>query len=225
MDIDKTEKKCHLTLKVLFQTLMLLSVVNKYKKIFKKNLTMMVLIIIVLLTGIFLINIYSSKNNISENLGGSFLLKDHNGHLFDSKKIQKKKLIYFGYTYCPDICPMDMLKISQIYDMNIALKNKLLPIFITVDPDRDNQKVIKNFVENFNDAFIGLTGTKDAINKVIKSFKIYVNYNKKNLNDKSYLVDHSSLIFLIDENDEFLGLLRPNEINIEKIKKHLKEII
>jgi len=204
---------------------MLLSVVNKYKKIFKKNLTMMVLIIIVLLTGIFLINIYSSKNNISENLGGSFLLKDHNGHLFDSKKIQKKKLIYFGYTYCPDICPMDMLKISQIYDMNIALKNKLLPIFITVDPDRDNQKVIKNFVENFNDAFIGLTGTKDAINKVIKSFKIYVNYNKKNLNDKSYLVDHSSLIFLIDENDEFLGLLRPNEINIEKIKKHLKEII
>ena len=204
---------------------MLLSVVNKYKKIFKKNLTMMVLIIIVLLTGIFLINIYSSKNNISENLGGSFLLKDHNGHLFDSKKIQKKKLIYFGYTYCPDICPMDMLKISQIYDMNIALKNKLLPIFITVDPDRDNQKVIKNFVENFNDAFIGLTGTKDAINKVIKSFKIYVNYNKKNSNDKSYLVDHSSLIFLIDENDEFLGLLRPNEINIEKIKKHLKEII
>ena len=204
---------------------MLLSVVNKYKKIFKKNLTMMVLIIIVLLTGIFLINIYSSKNNISESLGGSFLLNDHNGNLFDSKKIQKKKLIYFGYTYCPDICPMDMLKISQIYDMNIALKNKLLPIFITVDPDRDNQKVIKNFVENFNDAFIGLTGTKDAINKVIKSFKIYVNYNKKNLNDKSYLVDHSSLIFLIDENDEFLGLLRPNEINIEKIKKHLKEII
>ena len=225
MDIDKTEKKCHLTLKVLFQTLMLLSVVNKYKKIFKKNLTMMVLIIIVLLTGIFLINIYSSKNNISENLGGSFLLKDHNGHLFDSKKIQKKKLIYFGYTYCPDICPMDMLKISQIYDMNIALKNKLLPIFITVDPDRDNQKVIKNFVENFNDAFIGLTGTKDAINKVIKSFKIYVNYNKKNLNDKSYLVDHSSLIFLMDENDQFLGLLRPNEVSIEKIKKYLKEII
>jgi len=204
---------------------MLLSVVNKYKKIFKKNLTMMVLIIIVLLTGIFLINIYSSKNNISENLGGSFLLKDHNGHLFDSKKIQKKKLIYFGYTYCPDICPMDMLKISQIYDMNIALKNKLLPIFITVDPDRDNQKVIKNFVENFNDAFIGLTGTKDAINKVIKSFKIYVNYNKKNLNDKSYLVDHSSLIFLMDENDQFLGLLRPNEVSIEKIKKYLKEII
>ena len=185
---------------------------------------MMILIILVLLTGIFLINIYSSKNNISENLGESFLLKDHKGDIFDSKKIQKKKLIYFGYTYCPDICPMDMLKISQVYDNNIELKNKLLPIFITVDPDRDNQKAIKNFVENFNDAFIGLTGTKDEINKVIKSFKIYVNYNKKNLNDKSYLVDHSSLIFLMDENDGFLGLLRPNEVSIEKIKKYLKEI-
>ena len=119
-----------------------------------------------------------------------------------TQKNTKKKLIYFGYTYCPDICPMDMLKISQVYDDNIALRNKLLPIFITVDPDRDNQKAIKNFVENFNDAFIGLTGTKDEINKVIKSFKIYVNYNKKNLNDKSYLVDHSSLIFLMDENDQ-----------------------
>ena len=96
-----------------------------------------------------------------------------------TQKKYKKKLIYFGYTYCPDICPMDMLKISQVYDDNIALRNKLLPIFITVDPDRDNQKVIKNFVENFNDTFIGLTGTKDEINKVIKSFKIYVNYNKK----------------------------------------------
>ena len=185
---------------------------------------MMVLIILVLLTGIFLINIYSSKNNNSENLGGSFLLKDHKGDLFDSKNIQKKKLIYFGYTYCPDICPMDMLKISQVYDDNIGLRKKLLPIFITVDPDRDNQKAIKAFVENFNDAFIGLTGTKDEINKVIKSFKIYVNYNKKNLNDKSYLVDHSSLIFLMDENDGFLGLLRPNEVSIEKIKKYLKEI-
>jgi protein SCO1/2 len=120
---------------------------------------------------------------------------------------------------------MDMLKISQVYDDNIALRKELLPIFITVDPDRDNQKAIKNFVENFNDAFIGLTGTKDEINKVIKSFKIYVNYNKKNLNDKSYLVDHSSLIFLMDENDQFLGLLRPNEVSIEKIKKYLKEVI
>ena len=120
---------------------------------------------------------------------------------------------------------MDVLKISQVYDLNNDLKNELLPIFITVDPERDDQNTVKNFIENFNDAFIGLTGTTKEINEVIKSFKIYVNYNKKNEKDNTYLVDHSSLIFIIDENDNFLALLRPSEINIDNINKYLKEII
>ena len=82
------------------------------------------------------------------------MLKDHKGDLFDSKKVDKKKLIYFGYTFCPDICPMDILKISQIYDKNPNLKKNLLPIFITVDPLRDNQNKLFNFMENFNSAFL-----------------------------------------------------------------------
>ena len=185
----------------------------------------MVLIILVLSMSIFMINLFSSKKDIVQNVGGSFLLKDHKGLSFNSQKIKKKKLIYFGYTYCPDICPMDILKISQVYDQNNNLRNEILPIFITVDPERDDQITIKNFIENFNDAFIGLTGTSDEINQVIKSFKIYVNYNKKNENDKTYLVDHSSLIFIIDENDNFIALLRPNEVSIDKINKYLKKII
>ena len=120
---------------------------------------------------------------------------------------------------------MDVLKISQVYDLNNDLKNELLPIFITVDPERDDQNTVRNFIENFNDAFIGLTGTTKEIDEVVKNFKIYVNYNKKNQNDNTYLVDHSSLIFIIDENDNFLALLRPNEINIDNINKYLKEII
>ena len=119
---------------------------------------------------------------------------------------------------------MDILKISQVYDQNNNLRNEILPIFITVDPERDDQITLKNFIENFNDAFIGLTGTSDEINQVIKSFKIYVNYNKKNENDKTYLVDHSSLIFIIDENDNFIALLRPNEVSIDKINKYLKKL-
>ena len=185
----------------------------------------MVLIILVISISIFAINLFSSKKDVIQNVGGSFLLKDHEGDYFSSKIFKKKKLIYFGYTYCPDICPMDVLKISQVYDLNINLKNELLPIFITVDPQRDDQSTVKNFIENFNDAFIGLTGTTKEINEVIKSFKIYVNYNKKNEKDNTYLVDHSSLIFIIDENDNFLALLRPNEVSIDNIKKYLKEVI
>ncbi len=198
---------------------------NKYKGIFKKNLSMMVLIILVISISIFVINLFSSKKSVIQTVGGSFLLKNHEGVYFNSKNIKKKKLIYFGYTYCPDICPMDVLKISQVYDFNKDLRNELLPIFITVDPQRDDQITVKNFIENFNDAFIGLTGSTKEIDEVIKSFKIYVNYNKKNEKDNTYLVDHSSLIFIIDENDNFLALLRPNEVSIENINKHLKKII
>ncbi|MBD22326.1 MAG: hypothetical protein CL572_01510 [Alphaproteobacteria bacterium] len=198
---------------------------NKYKQSFKKNSAMMILIVTVILIGLLLINYISKKNNLNQSIGGSFLLTDHQGNSFNSKKINLKKLIYFGYTFCPDICPMDMLKISQIFDQNPNLKKKILPIFITVDPSRDNQKILKNFMENFNDAFVGLTGDKNEISTVIKSYKIYVNYNKKNDNDKTYLVDHSSLIFLIDENDQFLALIRPNELSVDKIEKYLKEII
>ena len=198
---------------------------NKYKGIFKKNLSMMVLIILVISISIFVINSFSSKKSVIQTVGGSFLLKNHEGVYFNSKNIKKKKLIYFGYTYCPDICPMDVLKISQVYDLNKDLRNELLPIFITVDPQRDDQITVKNFIENFNDAFIGLTGSTKEIDEVIKSFKIYVNYNKKNEKDNTYLVDHSSLIFIIDENDNFLALLRPNEVSIENINKHLKKII
>ena len=185
----------------------------------------MILIVTVILIGLLLINYISKKNNLNQSIGGSFLLTDHEGISFNSKKINLKKLIYFGYTFCPDICPMDMLKISQIFDQNPNLKKKILPIFITVDPSRDNQKTLKNFMGNFNDAFVGLTGDKNEISTVIKSYKIYVNYNKKNDNDKTYLVDHSSLIFLIDENDQFLALIRPNELSVDKIEKYLKEII
>ena len=99
----------------------------------------MLLIVLVITIALFFINLISEKKNLSQTLGGSFYLKDHTGGFLNSKKLNKKKLIYFGYTFCPDICPMDMLRISQLYDKNPGLEKKLVPIFITVDPLRDDQ--------------------------------------------------------------------------------------
>ena len=87
------------------------------------------------------------------SLGGSFILTDQNGKTFDSRKVNLKKLIYFGYTYCPDICPFDLLKISKIFENNPNLKNEIKPIFITVDPERDTIKKLKIFMENFDQSF------------------------------------------------------------------------
>ena len=123
-----------------------------------------------------------------------------------------KKLIYFGYTYCPDVCPFDLLKISKIFENNPRLKNEIKPLFITVDPERDTIKKLKIFMENFDQSFTALTGTNEEIKNVLRKFKIYVKINKNNPMDKDYLIDHSSLIFLIDENDNYIKFFRTNEL-------------
>ena len=183
-----------------------------YKILFKKNLLMMTILIFFILVVIIFINFLYDKKTPTLTLGGSFILTDQNGETFDSRKVNLKKLIYFGYTYCPDICPFDLLKISKIFENNPNLKNKIKPIFITVDPERDTVKNLKIFMENFDQSFIALTGTNEDIKKVLKKFKIYVKINKSNPIDKDYLIDHSSLIFLLDKNDSYIKFFRPNEL-------------
>ena len=183
-----------------------------YKPLFKKNLLMMIILVFFILTVILFINFLYDKKTPSVSLGGSFILTDQNGEIFNSRKVNLKKLVYFGYTYCPDICPFDLLKISKIFENNPNLKSEIKPVFITVDPERDTIKNLKIFMENFDQSFVALTGTNDEIKKVLKKFRIYVKLNKSNLADKDYLVDHSSLIFLLDKNDNYIKFFRPNEL-------------
>ena len=183
-----------------------------YKPLFKKNLLMMIILVFFILTVILFINFLYDKKTPSVSLGGSFILTDQNGEIFNSRKVNLKKLVYFGYTYCPDICPFDLLKISKIFENNPNLKSEIKPVFITVDPERDTIKKLKLFMENFDQSFVALTGTNEEIKKVIKKFKIYVKINKSNPIDKDYLIDHSSLIFLLDKNDNYIKFFRPNEL-------------
>ena len=183
-----------------------------YKLLFKKNLLMMSILVFFILIVIIFINFLYDKKTPTLTLGGSFILTDQNGKTFDSRKLNLKKLIYFGYTYCPDICPFDLLKISKIFENNPNLKNEIKPIFITVDPERDTIKKLKIFMENFDQSFSALTGSNEEIKKVLKKFKIYVKINKSSPIDKDYLIDHSSLIFLIDKNDNYIKFFRPKEL-------------
>ena len=128
---------------------------TKYKIYFKKNLLRMLLLVCVILIGLLFINFFSQNNFENNSLGGSFSLTDQNGNNFDSSKLKKKKLIYFGYTFCPDVCPFDLLKISKVFQLNSHLKEKIKPIFITVDPKRDTMEKLKIFMENFDKEYFG----------------------------------------------------------------------
>ncbi len=183
-----------------------------YKTLFKKNLLMMIVLVFFILVIILFINFLYEKKAPSLSLGGSFVLTDQNGEKFDSSKVSFKKLIYFGYTYCPDVCPFDLLKISKIFENNPSLWDEVKPIFITVDPERDTIKELKIFMENFDQSFIALTGSNEEIKKVLRKFKIYVKMNKASSTDKDYLIDHSSLIFLLDKNDNYIKFFRPKEL-------------
>ncbi len=172
-------------------------------------------LVLVILLGLFLIkNFPLTAQKQSLSLGGNFILTDQNGKTFSSKNLSKKKLIYFGYTYCPDVCPFDVLKLSKYIDQNPEIKNELEFIFITVDPERDSVEQVKDFLENFNSAILGLTGTVEEIEKVVKQFRIYVKKNKVS-NEDNYLIDHSSLFFLLDHKDNYITHFSPNDFKLK----------
>ena len=175
---------------------------SRFKSLFIKNSISMLVIVITIFIGVYIITQYKNKSGKDINIGGSFKLINQKGELYSSELRSKKKVLYFGYTFCPDVCPIDILKISRMVDQSPELIKKFDFIFITVDPERDNQSQMKNFMSNFNENLIGLTGDTKVIDNVLSKYRVYVKRNKKG--NENYLVDHSSLIFLIDKKDEYI---------------------
>ena len=192
----------------------------KFKPIFKKNFYLTIMLLSTILLGLFVINHLKQNTKTSIMIGGDFSLIDQNGEIFKSKYFKKKKLLYFGYTSCPDVCPFDLLKLSNLLDKNPILNKTLQSIFVSIDPDRDTTEVLKDYLDNFNPNIIGLTGSNEQINKIKKKFRIYVKLNKKNTKDTNYLVDHTVLFFLVNEDDEYITHFRPNELE-SKIFKYI----
>lgn len=182
----------------------------RFKSLFIKNSISMLVIVVTIFVGIFIITQYKNKKGNNIEIGGSFKLIDQKGEQYLSELSGKKKIIYFGYTFCPDVCPIDILKISRLVDQKPELIKDFDFIFITVDPERDDPSQMKNFMSNFNDKLIGLTGETKDIDNVLSKYRIYVKRNKK-VGDDHYLVDHSSLIFLINEKDEYISHFSPND--------------
>ena len=193
---------------------------KKHKINFKKNSIMMLSLVVVIALGIFFIDILKDKTEKGVKLGGRFLLIDQNEMNFDSKTSNKNKLIYFGYTYCPDVCPFDILKLSKFIDDNPDVIDHIEFIFITIDPERDGIEQVKGFLENFNRSITGLTGSVEEIESIIRNFRIYVRKNNDFAEDQNYLVDHSSLFFLLDENDYYITHFRPDTFKL-KIKEYI----
>jgi cytochrome oxidase Cu insertion factor (SCO1/SenC/PrrC family) len=138
-------------------------------------------------------------------IGGPFTLVDQNGRTVTNDTLKgKPTLIYFGYTFCPDVCPTSLLLMeTAIEKLGPDAAKKVNLVFITIDPERDTPKLLKDYVENFGPTFIGLTGTPQQIADAARAYRVY--YQKVPGKDGGpYLMDHSSIVYLLDRNGRFV---------------------
>ena len=147
-------------------------------------------------------------------LGGSFTLTDHTGKKRSDAEFKGKwRIVYFGYTSCPDVCTPDMQNLMGGLKLYAAqqpeLAAKIQPIFITVDPKRDTPAVLSQFVRAFHDNLIGLTGSEEEIAAAAKEFAVIYSVEDGGTDD-SYLVSHMQLPYLIDPDGEPIAVLPVN---------------
>ncbi|KRT60037.1 protein SCO1/2 [endosymbiont of Ridgeia piscesae] len=140
------------------------------------------------------------------HIGGRFILTDHLGRLFTQEDfLGSYSLLYFGYTYCPDVCPTSLQVLSLALDMLGDRADGIKPYFITIDPERDTVKVMRNYVEYFNPRLVGLTGSKEMIERVAQEFKVkYEKVTEDAPSPELYLMDHSASLYLMGPDGRFI---------------------
>lgn len=159
----------------------------------------------------------------SANIGGDFKLIDKNGKNFNSKELNGKlALLYFGFTFCPDICPATLQIITEVLNKLEPYSNKLSAVFITIDPERDTVDQLHDYMKHFHPRIIALTGTNEAIKDVSSKYKVYHSKTDNSVLE-DYMINHSSFIYLMNDG-KYVCHFAPDtsaERIIEEVKKNL----
>jgi cytochrome oxidase Cu insertion factor (SCO1/SenC/PrrC family) len=159
-------------------------------------------------------------------IGGDFTLMDGAGNVVTNHDFAGKyMLVYFGFTHCPDICPTTLLVMRNALDRLGDGGRDVMPLFITVDPERDEVSTIGRYARNFGDRLVGLTGTPEQIRAVADAYKIYFQKVEDKDSSMGYTVDHSSFIYLMGRDGKYLAHF-PHTISeknlAEGIRNHLE---
>lgn len=145
---------------------------------------------------------------INAEIGGPFELTDHTGSPFGTANLAGDyALIYFGYTFCPDICPTELGQIAEAIDLLEDDGNRVRPVMITIDPERDTVENLSEYVPLFHERLVGLTGTEDQIRDVASDYRVF--YRKvENPDYTYYLMDHTSFVYLLAPSGEIASMFR-----------------
>ena len=166
-----------------------------------------------------------NKESPALKLGGPFCLIDQFGKTRTNQEfLGKYMLIYFGYTFCPDICPMGLQNMAKAITLLGRDREAIVPIFITIDPERDTVDSLNLYASNFSIPFIMLTGNRPQIDSAMKAFKVYASKSQEKHSTTDYLMDHSTMIYLMGRDGVFLEYFLHSddpEITSKAIQKHL----
>lgn len=171
--------------------------------------------------------ISEKKGHGKAAIGGDFDLITSKGEVFTQENLKGKwSLLYFGYTFCPDICPMALENISKaINKMPPPYGSKFQPVFVSVDPERDTPKNLAGFIKNFHPSWVAVSGTKEQVRTVKKAYKVYTALvEDENKNTPYYMIDHSSLVYIMNPEGEYVGHFT-HETPPDDIVSMLKKII
>ena len=164
--------------------------------------------------------------------GRSFSLVDHNGRAVTEQDFRGKfMLTFFGYTYCPDVCPTELTVMSEVLDILGEDGDRVVPVFISIDPERDTPEQLKDYVENFHPRLVGLTGTPEQVAAAARSFgaeyRKILPLDEKEEDAGDYYMGHSTSTYLTGPNGESLISFARNtkpEAIAERIGKIMKRI-
>ena len=156
-------------------------------------------------------------------IGGPFSLTDQNGRTVTDQDFKGRPfLVFFGFTHCPDICPTTMFEISEIFKKLGPAGERMRALFITVDPERDTPKALKDYLSSFDPRIVGVTGDDAAIAAVAKAYRAY--YKRVPLAEGGYTMDHTAIIYLMGKDGRFVtpfSLKRTNDAAAAELRKYL----
>jgi len=157
-------------------------------------------------------------------IGGPFRLIDQNGVKRSSADFRGRfMLIYFGYSYCPDVCPTTLSLMADALDKLGPQGDAIVPIFITIDPERDSPAKLKPYLASFGPRFVGLTADLATIKKVAALYRVYL--KKEPLAGGNYAMDHSSVIYLMGPDGKFVGFWDDTAIGPDKLAAALRKVV
>tara|TARA_R110002126_G_scaffold9774_2_gene43903 strand:+ start:124364 stop:124987 length:624 start_codon:yes stop_codon:yes gene_type:complete len=140
-------------------------------------------------------------------LGGPFELVNAEGQtVTDTDVITEPSVLYFGYTFCPDVCPLDVARNASAIDVLEERGMSVTPVFISIDPARDTPEVVGEFAENMHPKMIGLTGSPEQVKAASEAYRTY--YKAHDTSDEFYLVDHSTFSYLVMPGEGFVDFFR-----------------